>query len=367
MPDELHHRLIQVRQQLTDWGVDGLLITSESNRRWLSGFTGSAGLLLITAEIAILATDFRYWEQAATQAPHFTLFKQRRREKEIRELFELGGVRRIGLEAGHVTLAQSASLRAAVNGHQTDTPITFVPLKSTVEPLRQIKSAAELATIQASAKITDQVMAQVNHLAHPGMTERELAWELEKRMREAGADGIAFTLIVASGPNSALPHHRPSDRILQAGDAIVVDMGATVNDYHSDLTRTFYLGPEPDEQFWAVYNLVEAAQANALEHMKPGMTGKQIDALARGIIAAAGHGEHFGHGLGHGVGLEVHEGPSLSFRAEKQRVKAGMVATVEPGVYLPGWGGIRIEDLVVFNESGVEPLSHCPKVPQIPC
>ncbi len=357
--DTTQERLNAIRGKFDEWHVDGLLINSAMNRRWLSGFTGSAGQLLITRDKALLATDFRYWEQAAAQAPAFTLFKHDRTEKKTAEFLTAAGVDKIGLEGDHLTLNEAARLKKVAD-------ISWVSLEKTVEPLRQIKTEAELDILRAAAAITDKAMAQFNEMARPGLTEKEVAWELEKAMRQMGADGMAFDVIVASGPNAALPHHRPGDRFLQAGDAIVVDMGAKLDGYHSDMTRSFYLGNEPDEQYWTVYNLVQKAQTAVLDQIKPGMNGKEVDALARDIIANAGHGEYFGHGLGHGVGLFIHEAPHLSTRAEKEIMQAGMTVTIEPGVYIPGWGGVRIEDLVVLTDKGFEYLSHCPKTPRIP-
>ncbi|MFQ5433651.1 MAG: M24 family metallopeptidase [Anaerolineae bacterium] len=356
--DTYEQRVTAVRQKLAAWDVEGVLIASPANRRWLSGFTGSAGQLLITADTALLATDFRYWEQAVAQAPTFTLFKHNRTPENGRAFFVEAGASTIAIEADHTTLSNAKQIRKAGEG------ITFKPIKSAIEPLRAIKTADEIETIRAAAAITDEVMAQFPDIARPGITEKEAAWELEKRMRELGADGMAFEVIVAAGENAALPHHRPTDRELRMGDPIIVDMGAMLNGYHSDMTRTFFLG-EPDEQFWAVYNLVLAAQTAVLDNLKPGLNGKEADALARDVIAAAGHGDHFGHGLGHGVGLEIHETPFLSVRSEKTTLAAGMTATIEPGVYLPGWGGVRIEDLVYLTENGIAFLSHCPKTPVI--
>ncbi len=353
-------RLTAVRHKLAEWGVDGLLVSDDVNRRWLSGFTGSAGQLLITADKALLATDFRYWRQAAAQAPAFTLFKHRRAPEDGRAFFKATAVNRVGIEADHVTLSAAQKLRQEADS------VAFKPINSAIEPFRAIKTAAEIDAIRAAAAITDAVMSQANDIFRPGLTEKAAAWALEKRMRELGADGMAFEVIVAAGENAALPHHRPGGRELRPGDPIIVDMGARLNGYHSDLTRTFFLG-EPDEQFWAIYNLVLAAQTAVFDHIRPGLNAKEADALARDLIAAAGHKEHFGHGLGHGVGLGIHEAPALSPRApEKSRLKAGMTITIEPGVYLPGWGGVRIEDLAVLTDDGAELLSHCPKTPLIP-
>jgi Xaa-Pro aminopeptidase len=356
----IEERLNVVRQKLDEWEVEGVLIGSGSNRRWLSGFTGSSGQLFITAESAIIATDSRYYEQAQNEAPAFTLFKHQRTKEDNEKLFETAGAGKIGVEAQHTTLAAMSKLRK-IEG------IKWKPLPNTVEPMRQIKTEAELRQIRAAAELTDYTMSQVNQLARPGQTERELAWELEKTMREAGAEATAFTIIVASGPNSALPHHRPGDRELTLGDSIVIDMGAQLDGYNSDLTRTFYLGDEPSQEFWRVYNLVLGAQTAVFFHLRPEANCKAVDKVARDIIHNAGHEEHFGHGLGHGLGLEVHEGPTLSYRAdEESTLAAGMVTTIEPGVYIPGWGGVRIEDLVTITPTGFRRLSYCPKLPIIP-
>ena len=339
-------RLTAVREKLSDWEVDAILISGASNRRWLSGFTGSAGQLLITSQEAWLVTDFRYWEQAAMQSPAFTLFKHKREEgHDTKALFAALKDKRIGIEAGIVTLGELERLKK--DAERDD--LEWVLLKSTIEPLRQIKTVEEIAAIQDAATITDRAMAQVQHLARPGMTERALAWELEKRMREWGADKVAFDVIVASGPNSALPHHSPGDRLLHEGDALIVDMGAALNGYNSDLTRTFYLGANPSEKFWEIYNVVLEAQTAVLHQAHGGMSSQAIDALARDVITAAGYKEQFGHGLGHGVGLDIHEDPVLSPHFDEVIVPSGTALTVEPGIYLPGWGGVRMSSPITIR------------------
>ncbi len=363
LPQEtVEKRLTAVRNLLREWQVDALYLSSESNRRWLSGFSGSNGQLLITQTQAILSTDFRYWQQAEQQAPAFRLYKHRRKPENTAELFQQAQVSSVAVEASHLTLRQAAELRQ----NEMLAGITWVERLETVEPLRAIKGEAELAAIRAAAAITDAVMAQVNYLARPGMSERALAWELEKAMREAGADGLAFPIIVASGPNSALPHYHTGQRPLAAGDVLIVDMGAQLNGYHSDLTRTFYLGQNPSAAFWQLYELTLAAHTAVFQQARPGMTAVDVDALARSVINAGGYGEQFGHGLGHGVGLEVHEAPSLSPHSKGTVVSVGMTATVEPGIYLPGWGGIRIEDLAYFTDEGLVAISQCAKEPLIP-
>jgi len=350
-------RLTAVRAKFDDWKVHGLLIGNAANRRWLSGFTGSSGQLLITREQAYLATDFRYWEQATREAPAYTLFKHQRTAEDGERFIRTAQVDRVGVESQHTTIAELRQLQKIKR-------INWFSLPETVEGLRAVKTAVEVEAIKAAAAITDYAMSQVNQIARPGMTEKQLAWELEKMMREVGADGMAFPVIVASGPNSALPHHRAGERPLQAGDIVIIDMGAELNGYSSDLTRTFYLGSEPGPQFRHIYELVHLAQTNALQKLRPGMTSKEGDALAREVIEDAGHKEHFGHGLGHGVGLEIHEAPALTWRYE-ERLPASSVITVEPGIYLTGWGGVRIEDLIYLAEEGPHLLSQCPKNPII--
>lgn len=354
-------RLTAVRQQLEQWEVDALLITSPINRRWLSGFTGSNAQLLISAEHALLATDFRYFIRAEMESPTFELFKHQRQPKYDRALFKAVGAKRIGIEKKHVTLEQAAKWRSLRTG------IKWVPLPQTVEPFRAIKSSIETELMRRAAAITDQAMSQLPEFVKPGMSEKQVAWELEKTMRDLGADEMAFPIIVASGPNSALPHHTPSTRPLQIGDPIIIDMGAKLDGYHSDLTRTFFLGNEPSDKFWHIYNLVHEANKNVFAQTKAGMRLQAVDALARDVIASNGYANEFGHGLGHGVGLEIHEDPFLSPRAEDgEIVEVGMNVTVEPGIYIPGWGGVRLEDFAVLTEQGLDPISHSPKQPIIP-
>lgn len=355
---ELVERLAKVRWQLDAWKVDSVLIGSPANRRWLSGFSGSAGWLLVSREQAILAADFRYWEQATIEAPHFELFKlSGPLVGNWPGLLAAGGAR-IGIEAQHVTVAVWEELREATNAE-------VIPLQETLESLRQVKSGKELELVQEAAAITDRVMVQVPQIAGPDLTEKQIAWELEKRLRESGADGLAFPIIVASGPNSALPHHRPGERRLRPGDWLLVDMGAALDGYHSDLTRTFYLGAQPDELFKEVYEVVSAAQGEALSRIMAGMSGQEVDGQARQIIEEAGYGDHFGHPLGHGIGLTLHEGPRLGPTAAGDPLPAGAVVTIEPGIYLPGRGGVRIEDLIVLTGRGPKRLSHCPYEPAI--
>lgn len=351
-------KLDLVRDSFSRWGVDALLVTSSANRRWLSGFSGSAGMLLVTPDHAILSTDSRYWEQAAREAPEFSIYRSHAKPDDLLNFLKSGNAVRIGIEAKHVTIAEHRQLKRQKG-------FSFKALSSTIEPFRAIKSDEELEAIRRAAKITDETVARFPFIARPGVSERALAWELEKTMRDAGADRPGFDIIVASGPNSALPHHHPGDRQLEVGDLIVVDLGSEVNGYRSDLTRTFHLGDSPSEQFWMIYNTVASAQEAAISGIRAGVTGKQIDSLARDLIVNAGHGDHFGHGTGHSLGLEIHEWPRFSANSEKDVLASGTVMTVEPGIYLPNYGGVRIEDLVLVTDEGFEYLSHAPKSPII--
>jgi Xaa-Pro aminopeptidase len=345
---------------LASRGLDGAFISRPENRRYLSGFTGSAGWLLITQDEAMLITDFRYWEQAQLEAPQFELIRLTDRMDDLMpDLVRRLGERRIGFEATHITVDEHQRWMADTG------PVTWVPEKDLVEPLRAVKDEGEIEAIRRAAELTDAALAYGLSQVRPGMRERELAWILERYIREHGAEAVAFEIIVAGGPNGARPHAHASDDPLPAGQPIVIDMGAKIDGYCSDLTRTVCLGePADPNTFWTVYNTVRAAQQAALERIHPGMTGTEADAIAREIITQAGYADAFGHSLGHGVGLAVHEGPRLS-RFYEDRLEPGMVVTIEPGVYLTGWGGIRIEDLAVVREDGLEVLSQSPKDPII--
>lgn len=359
MDENPKDKLTFVREYLVESNVEGLLIGSATNRRWLSGFTGSSGWLLITKEKALLGTDFRYWEQAQDQSPDFKLIEIKGRlSEELPKFIAEASVNTIGIEGKHITLHQFDVLL-------TVSDVAWVKLENTLEIFREVKHPSEIESIREAATLTDKVMAQVNEIAYPGMTEKQLAWELEKRLRELGASGLAFPTIIAFGNNGARAHHEPGDRQLRLGDTIIVDMGAKLNGYCSDLTRTFFLGNEPNSTFLEIYNIVLDAQEAAIKNIKPGKTGKEIDKIARDIIDSAGYGKAFGHSLGHGLGLEVHENPRLSQLFDGNPLGSGMVVTVEPGIYLPDWGGIRIEDLVLVTSDGSNRISQCPKQPII--
>jgi Xaa-Pro aminopeptidase len=354
-------RLEQLRARMAELNLEAMLITQADNRRYVSGFTGSAGTLLVTASQTFLITDFRYYEQVSQQAPQFTLVKQTKTLKDaLRQAVRLSRAKTVAFEGRDVSVGLYQDMEEALAG-KGERAAELMPTADVVEPLRASKDESEIEAIARAAAITDKALAGALAAFAPGMTEIQAAWEIERRMRDLGAQSVGFELIVASGPNSALPHARPSERRLQDGEPIVIDIGARVDGYVSDMTRTICLG-KPTAKFRKIYDIVLQAQLAALAAIKAGADCKAVDAIARDIITQAGFGRKFGHGLGHGVGLQVHEQPRLSpLLKEPKPLAAGNVVTVEPGIYLPGWGGVRIEDLVVVTEGGARNLTGSPK------
>ena len=361
-------RLASVRERLLQEACAGLLISKpedvqSENLRYLTGFTGSTGYALLTADHARLLVDGRYVERAGQEAPDFEIVAvdQHIHDALAAQLKELRPDT-LAFEAEHMTVKQHADLQEAIQRQQISVPLH--PVAGWIEAMRVAKDAAEIARLRRVVLLGDRVLEAVAATIRPGMTEREVAWKLEVGMREAGAEALAFEVIVAAGPNGAMPHHRPSDRPIRAGEPIVIDMGARMDGYCSDLTRTVVPG-QPDGRFWAIYQTVLRAQQACEAGLQAGMTGVQGDALARDVIAAAGYDDYFGHGTGHGVGLAVHEAPRLSKLASDDPLPEGSIVTVEPGIYLPGWGGVRIEDMVVVGDTGVEVLTTAHKRPVI--
>jgi Xaa-Pro aminopeptidase len=356
-------RLASLARLLGEREVDLLLVAHPANLRYLTGFTGSDGLALITAaedSPGRFFTDFRYETQSAAQLPE--LFERRivaidLLDAAARELAEAssgsgasggeaspGG--RLGFDEAHVTVKQHARLCELLGDGWE-----LVRCAGLVEELREVKDASELARIHAAAKLADEALCGVLGAGLVGRTERDVAIDLELRMRRLGAEAPSFPSIVAAGAHSALPHAEPRDVEIPPDTLVTIDWGAQHEGYCSDCTRTFATGSLPAEAL-EIYELVLRAQLQGLAAVRPGPTGREVDATAREVIEQAGHGEHFGHGLGHGVGIEVHEAPRLSRTAGEQPLRAGNVVTVEPGVYLPGRFGVRIEDLVVVTAEG---------------
>ena len=354
----LKNRLQRLRQSLAEKELDAIFISQPENRHYLSGFDGSAGYLLITPQDTILATDFRYIEQAKRQAPDYEIFQI---IGDIVDWFprlvaELN-MRKLGFEAGHITFALYHQLSDILNKAQSQ--LKLIPIDGLIESLRAIKEPAEIELITKAAEISDAAVEYIENMIHIGMSEKEVAWEIEKFTRENGSETVPFEVIVASGPNSAQPHAKPSSRAIQSGEPVILDMGAKLGGYSSDLSRTICLGT-PDDTFHKVYNTVFKAQLTAMATITEGMSGGQIDNLARQVIKQAGYGEAFGHALGHGIGLASHESPRLGPNSA-DKLTSGMVFTIEPGIYLTGWGGVRIEDVVVIENGKVRVISKAKK------
>ncbi|MBM7577560.1 M24 family metallopeptidase [Jeotgalibacillus terrae] len=333
--------------------ADGMLITSPYNRRYMTNFTGSAGAVLISNDKALFITDFRYTEQAEKQAEGYEVITHKAPiTKEIADQCEKMGIKKLAIESDHLVLSTYKQYEEYIKAE-------LVPLSGTIEKLRMIKADHEIKIIKEAADIADAAFKHILDFIQPGRTEIEVSNELEFFMRNAGAVSSSFDIIVASGKRSALPHGVASEKVIEKGDFVTLDYGALHKGYASDMTRTLSVG-EPEEKLKEIYQVTLDAQLKAMDEIKPGMTGKEADAIARDYIASKGYGEYFGHSLGHGLGMEVHEGPGLSFRSETTLEK-NMVVTVEPGIYLPGIGGVRIEDDTVITENGNETLTHSTK------
>lgn len=351
-------RLRRLRQKLEEKNIEAILVSQPDNKYYLSGCEGLEGYLLITPREAVIATDFRYLEQAERQSPHCHLFRISGKMAEwFPGLIAGSGIKTLGFESHDMSFTSYEQIAGIIRESQL--PVNLAPCNGVIEGLRMIKDPREIECISRAARITDDVIAHIETVIRPGMSEKEAAWEIEKYMREHGSQPCPFELIVASGPNSALPHARPSDYLIREGEPVVMDIGAKYRFYGSDLTRTICVG-RSDETFKKVYNTVLEAQLTAIADIKPGMTGHEADAVARRIIAGAGYGEAFGHSLGHGIGLVTHEGPRLGPNSTDV-LEEGMVFTIEPGIYISGWGGVRIEDDVVIENGKLQVITSARK------
>ena len=339
--------------------MDAFLVSDPLNRLYLSGFTGSSGYLMVTQTDAVLVTDFRYVEQAANESPSYKVHRTRSGVPWLPEAAGYLGVRRLGFEADHVSVAAHTRFTASLEDSDDSSDVHLEPTSGVVDVIRGVKDAGELALVERAVSIADVAMTAAASIVKPGITEAQIAWGIERELRRLGAEGPAFDIIVAAGTNGALPHHRADDTVVKDGDAVVIDMGALFGHYRSDLTRTFLVG-EPDDEFASIYDIVLGAQMAAIGGARPGMAGGEVDALARDVISEAGFGDEFGHGLGHGIGLAVHEHPMVVPRSEDV-IENGMIFTVEPGIYISGWGGVRIEDMVVMENDRARVLTASPK------
>jgi Xaa-Pro aminopeptidase len=345
MADTHHARRERLRDRLAEADLDAALVTRLVNVRYLTGFTGSHAALLVTPGAAVLATDGRYDTQAAAEAPDVERVIDRRCAEALAARAAGEGVHRLGFESHDVSVDLHGRLASLAEGAD------LVSLRQAVEVLRQVKDEEEIDCLREACAIADRSLAEVIDGLLVGRTEFEVALELERRMIDHGAEAVAFPAIVATGPNSAIPHHRPTERQILPGDFLKIDFGARVRGYNGDMTRTFVIESDPTDWQIELYDLVFAAQKAGREALAPGADVRDVDRAARQVIEAAGYGPQFPHGLGHGVGLEIHEAPLLGYGATG-RLSVRTPVTVEPGVYLPGRGGVRIEDTLVVRDDG---------------
>ncbi|MBP2240838.1 Xaa-Pro aminopeptidase [Cytobacillus eiseniae] len=346
-------KLQKLRSRFEKLGIDGMLITSTYNRRYMSNFTGSAGVVLISGEHAQFITDFRYIEQATAQCEGYEIVKHEGSiPAEVAEQVKKLGIKKLGFEQDYLTFSAFKTYEKAVQSE-------LVPISGEIEKLRLIKTESEIKILKVAADIADAAFKHMVEFIRPGLTEMEVSNELEFFMRKAGAISSSFDTIVASGHRGALPHGVASEKVIEKGDMVTLDYGAYYKGYISDITRTLAVG-EPDAKMKEIYDIVLNAQMRGMDGIKPGMSGKEADALTRDYITEHGYGEYFGHSTGHGIGLEVHEGPSLASKSEII-LEPGMVVTVEPGIYIPGLGGVRIEDDTLITNDHNETLTHSTK------
>ncbi|MBR3215673.1 MAG: aminopeptidase P family protein [Exiguobacterium sp.] len=346
-------RVNKLQAQLEENEIDALLVTKRENIRYLSGFTGSSGVIVITLNSASFITDFRYTEQANDQVKGYDIIElDTSLIKSVADVVSRESIKRLGIEQDAMTVGQYRAYEKEVDAQLIET-------SGIVEKLRLIKDESEIKIMKEAAAIADAAYAHIQTFIRPGRTEREVANELEMFMRSKGADSSSFDIIVASGLRSALPHGVASDKVIQTGELVTLDFGAYYKGYCSDITRTLAIGPVSDE-LRQIYDTVLRAQLAGVEGIRAGITGIEADALTRDIIKEAGYGEYFGHSTGHGLGMEVHEAPGLSFRSDTV-LEPGMVVTIEPGIYINGVGGCRIEDDVVITEDGCYLLTQSPK------
>jgi len=351
-------RLRKLRTSIAEKGLDALLLSQPENLRYLSGFTGSSGWLLISGRNAILAIDFLYVEQAKGESPGFEIIQIKQELHDwLPGLVSDLGWHKLGFEANFISYDGYHKLSEVIKTKQVN--LELIPTTGIVEQLRSIKEPEELRFITKAVELADFAFEQAKAIIRPGITEKEIAWEIEKFLRQKGSEGIPFEIIVASGPNSALPHARPTEKTIRSGEPVLIDMGARISGYCSDLSRTLFLG-RANKTFQEIYNIVLKAQTTAMEGIKSGMDASQADRLARSVVEQAGYGDAFGHGLGHGVGLAVHEFPRLGL-SSSDSLADGMVFTIEPGIYFAGQGGVRIEDMVVLENGKARVLTRATK------
>ena len=354
MTDYRPVRLDGLRKAASDMGADAFLVTNIHNVSYLTGFIGSSGFVLAAPGRAVFITDFRYKSQCALEVQGFEIVIQKGRwTDEVVSLVRDMGVRRLGFEGRDVPYDTHAALAAALPG------VELAPSRDAVEQLRIIKDDGEIGRIKEAIVRAERGYEENRAMLAPGVSEAEAALGLEFNIRKSGSLKVPFDIIVASGKRAALPHGIASEKTIKRGETLVVDFGGEAYGYQSDITRSGVVGKASRRQA-EIYRIVAEAQMSAIEAVRPGVRCKDVDLAARGYIASKGYGDNFGHGLGHGVGLEVHEAPNISPMSEDE-VRPGMVFTIEPGIYIPGWGGFRIEDMVLVTEDGSEVLTALPR------
>ncbi len=348
------HRITALRENLANEGCGAFISLTPATNQYLAGFSGTTSAILITPDEALFLCDFRYTEQAQEQVRGYAITEVKGKLSE--RLAEAVSERRlsaVGFEPQYMTVDEFRALQANAGSVFTETP-------ELVSSLRRRKDESEIALVRAASELAESVLVDLLPELRPGITERELAARFEYEFKMRGASGPSFDTMALFGARSSLPHGQPGDRALQEGDVVLLDFGCRREGYCSDLTRTYAFGRIPGGWFQEIHELTLAAQRQALEAVRPGVSCQEVDAAARDVISNAGHGSHFGHGLGHGVGIEIHEAPRLNPEATGV-LEAGMVITIEPGVYLPGQGGVRIEDLIVVTQDGCEVLTRTQK------
>jgi len=350
----MKERIKRARKLMAEKELEALIIDSDTNRFYLTGFTGTAGRVLFTPGHNYFITDFRYTEQAREQTDGFEILEiSRDVEEKLADILKKESINKLGFESKVITFKQYNNYKDKFDDLQ------LVATEGLIEKLRVIKDQSEIKKIQKAIDITDEAFNHILDFITPGLTEREVALELEFFMKKQGGNKVAFDFIVASGQRSSMPHGVASQKKLEKGDFITIDFGITYQGYCSDLTRTVILGEATKKQR-KIYDTVLKAQLAVIDQVKAGMTAKEVDAIARDIINEAGYKDNFGHGLGHGVGIEVHEDPRVSYTSDAT-LKSGMVITDEPGIYLPEWGGVRIEDDLLITDDGCRVLNNSPK------
>ena len=351
---EYKSRISYLRDEISKSNIDTVLITDKENIRYYSGFTGTFAFLIINLDKSIIITDSRYTIRAGEECPDYEVYQLKSGDNWINNISSSLKSKKIGFEGNNITFNMLEQLKIKINKQ-----VEWKDFSTAITLGRIIKSDSEIKLIKDAINISDTAFNKVEKQIKPGITEKEISWEIEKHMRGLGAESPSFDTIVASGSNGSKPHHSPTDKKIKEGEGIVIDMGAKYQGYCSDLTRTIFLG-EPDNQFKEIYSTVLRSQMIAIETVKPNMTGEDIDSIAREIINNEGYGDNFGHSLGHGVGIEVHEGPGVGPNS-KNIIKSGMIYTIEPGIYIEGWGGVRIEDMVLMTDTGNTLLSNANK------